>query len=97
MNLTNEWILTLYVAGQSPRSLAAIKNLNHICEKYLPGQYQIEIIDLLERPELAEKYDIIAVPTLIRELPEPVRKIIGDLSDTQKTLVGLQVVHHVPE
>ena len=83
--------LRLYIAGQSPRSLAAIANLHRICEQHLAGQYQVELIDLLERPQLAEGDQIIAIPTLVRTLPEPIRRIIGDLSDTEKTLVGLQL------
>jgi circadian clock protein KaiB len=86
-----EWILRLYIAGQSPKSLAAISNLHKICEEHLAGKYDVEVIDLLERPQLAEGDKIIAVPTLVRKLPAPLRKIIGDLSDTEKALVGLQL------
>ena len=85
------WDLRLYVAGQSPKSLRAIENLQRFCEEYLPGMYHIEVIDLLERPQLAHGDEIVAVPTLVRKLPEPMRKIIGDLSDTTKVLVGLQL------
>jgi circadian clock protein KaiB len=85
------WILRLYIAGQTPKSLTAISNLRRICEDYLAGQYEIEIIDLLKMPQLAEGDKIIAIPTLVRRLPEPMRRIIGDLSDTEKTLVGLQL------
>ena len=85
------WELRLYVAGQTPKSLRAVANLKRICEEELAGQYHIEIIDLLERPQLAHGDEIIAVPTLVRKLPVPIRKIIGDLSDTEKVLVGLQV------
>ena len=78
-----EWILRLYIAGQSPKSLAAISNLHRICEEHLAGKYEVEVIDLLEKPQLAEGDKIIAVPTLVRKLPAPLRKIIGDLSDTE--------------
>ena len=86
------WRLKLYVAGQTPRSLAAISNLKRICEEHVPGHYTIEVIDLLERPQLARGDEIFAIPTLVRQLPEPMRKIIGDLSDTERVLVGLQIV-----
>lgn len=85
------WTLKLYVAGQSPRSLAAFANLKKICTEYLPGQYSIEVIDLLEHPQLAAGDQIIAIPTLIRQLPTPMRKIIGDLSNTDRVLVGLDL------
>jgi circadian clock protein KaiB len=85
------WLLCLYVAGQTPKSLAAIANLNKICDDHLAGRYRIEVIDLLVNPRLAEGDQIIAIPTLVRRLPAPIRKIIGDLSDTEKTLVGLQL------
>ena len=85
------WDLRLYVAGQTPKSLAAFANLKAICEEYLPGIYHIEVIDLLKNPQLAKGDQIVAVPTLVRKFPEPVRKIIGHLSDTQKVLVGLQL------
>lgn len=87
-----KWLLKLYVAGQTPKSLTAFANLKRICEEHLRGNYSIEVIDLLERPELAEGDQIIAIPTLIRNLPEPVRKIIGDLSNTGKVLVGLDII-----
>ena len=83
--------MRLYIAGQTPKSLAAMSNLNRICEEYLAGKFQIEVIDLLEKPQLAEGDQIVAIPTLVRKLPEPMRKVIGDLSDTEKTLVGLQL------
>jgi circadian clock protein KaiB len=85
------WDLRLYVAGQSPRSLTAFDNLKKLCEEYLPGQYNITIIDLVKEPKLAAGDQIIAVPTLVRKLPEPVRKIIGDLANTERVLVGLDV------
>jgi circadian clock protein KaiB len=87
------WKLRLYIAGQTSKSLTAISNLNRLCEEHLAGQYAIEVIDLLEHPQLAEGDKIVAVPTLVRQLPEPMRRIIGDLSDTDKTLVGLQLKH----
>ena len=86
-----QWELRLYVAGQSPKSLAAFANLKRLCEEHLAGQYAIEVIDLLKHPQLAEGDQIIAIPTLVRKLPEPVRKIIGDLSSTDRVLVGLQL------
>jgi len=86
-----KWLLRLYIAGQSPKSLAAVSNLHRICKDNLNDNYQVEIIDLLEKPQLAEGDQIIAIPTLVRTLPEPIRRIIGDLSDTEKTLVGLQI------
>ncbi len=86
-----KWILRLYVAGQTPKSLAAFANLKRICEEHLAGRYEIEVIDLLEHPQLARGDQIFAVPTLVRRLPPPLRKIIGDLSNTEKVLVGLDV------
>jgi circadian clock protein KaiB len=85
------WILRLYVAGQTPNSLTAFENLKKICENYLESKYTIEVIDLLKHPQLAKDHQIIAVPTLIRKLPTPVKKIIGNLSDTEKVLVGLDL------
>lgn len=85
------WQLRLYVAGQSPKSLAAFANLRKICEEHLAGKYQIEVIDLLENPKLAQGDQILAIPTLVRKLPEPIKKIIGDLSNTDKVLVGLDI------
>lgn len=84
-------LLRLYVAGQSPKSVRAIENLASVCREHLAGQYHLEVIDLLENPALARDDEIVAVPTLIRKLPEPIRRIIGDLSDTDKVLVGLQI------
>lgn len=83
--------LRLYVAGQTPKSLAALENLERICETHLDGQYRIEIIDLLKTPQLAAGDQILAVPTLVRRLPHPIKKIIGDLSDETRVLVGLDV------
>lgn len=85
------WQLRLYVAGQSPKSLAAMRNLRKLCEEHLPGRHHIEIIDLAVNPRLAKDHQIIAIPTLARQLPDPVRKLIGDLSDVERTLVGLDV------
>ena len=85
------WELRLYVAGHTSNSLAAFANLKQICEEHLAGRYTIEVIDLLETPQLAAGDQILALPTLVRKLPEPVRKIIGDLSDTERVLVGLDV------
>lgn len=85
------YLLRLYVAGQTPRCVAAFANLKRICEEHLAGQYQIEVVDLLENPRLAQGDQILAIPTLVRKLPEPVRKIIGDLSNTERVLVGLDL------
>ena len=85
------WQLRLYVAGTTARSTAALANLRKICEEHLAGQYSIEVIDLLERPQLAQGEQIVAIPTLERRLPEPVRKIIGDLSNTERVLIGLDL------
>jgi circadian clock protein KaiB len=86
-----EWELRLYVAGLTPKSLQAFANLKRICENHLTGKYQIEVIDLTKNPQLARGDQILALPTLVRKLPEPVRKIIGDLSNTEKVLVGLDL------
>lgn len=86
-----KWDLRLYVAGQTARSVTAFANLKRICEEHLPGQYRIEVIDLLKQPQLARGDQILALPTLVRKLPEPVRKIIGDLSNVEKVLVGLDL------
>lgn len=86
-----QWILRLYVAGQTPRCLQAFANLKRICEEHLAGKYEIEIIDLLKNPQLASGDQILAIPTLVRRLPEPVKKIIGDLSNTERVLVGLDL------
>jgi len=84
-------ILRLYIAGQTPRSVAAFANLKRICEEHLAGRYRIEVIDLVQNPQLAAGDQILAVPTLVRRLPEPVRRIIGDLSNAERVLVGLDV------
>lgn len=88
---SKEWDLRLYVAGQTPRAMTAFANLKRLCEAHVPGQYHIEVVDLLKHPQLAAGDQILAVPTLVRKLPEPVRKIIGDLSNTDKVLVGLDL------
>lgn len=85
------WELRLYVAGQTPRSLAAFANLKKICEEHLAGKYRIEVIDLMENPSLARDHQILAIPTLVRKLPPPLKKIIGDLSNTERVLVGLDL------
>jgi len=85
------WELRLYVAGQTAKSITAFVNLKKICEEHLAGKYRIEVIDLLQNPQLAKGDQIMAIPTLVRKLPEPIRKIIGDLSNTERVLVGLQL------
>ena len=90
------WLLKLYVAGQTSKSRKAFANLKNICEEYLTGQYQIEVVDLLEYPQLAEGDQILAIPTLVRKVPEPIRRIIGDLSNTERVLVGLNIVRVKP-
>jgi circadian clock protein KaiB len=96
-NITNPkaseiWHLRLYVAGQTPKSLVAFSNLKNICEEHIHGKYSIEVIDLSKQPQIAIEDSIVAIPTLIRKLPEPIKKIIGDLSNTEKVLVGLQII-----
>jgi circadian clock protein KaiB len=88
---SNTFMLRLYVAGQTTKSLAAFANLKKICEEHLAGRYNIEVVDLLVNPHLAAGDQILAIPTLVRKLPEPVRKIIGDLSNTERVLVGLDL------
>jgi circadian clock protein KaiB len=85
------WQLRLYVAGQTPRSVAAFANLKRICEEHLAGRYDIEVVDLMKHPQLAAGDQILAIPTLVRKLPQPLRKIVGDLRDTERALVGLQI------
>ncbi len=91
---TAEFELRLYVAGQTPKSLTAFANLRQICETHLNGHYSIEVIDLIENPQLARGDQILAIPTLVRKLPEPIKKIIGDLSNTERVLVGLDIRPH---
>lgn len=86
-----KWELRLYIAGQTPKSVAALSNLTKYCKEHLSGRYSIEIIDLLKTPQLAEGDQIFAIPTLVRKVPEPIRKIIGDLSNEEKVLVGLNI------
>lgn len=90
-DLTEYWELRLYVAGTTNRAIMAFQNLKKLCEEHLKGKYRIEVIDLLEKPQLAQGDQIFATPTLVRKLPEPIKKIIGDLSNTEKVLVGLDV------
>jgi circadian clock protein KaiB len=88
---TKRWELRLYIAGQTPKSTLALSNLERYCEMHLKGQYRIEVIDLLKKPQLAAGDQIFATPTLVRKVPEPIRKIIGDLSNEEKVLVGLDI------
>jgi circadian clock protein KaiB len=88
---TEKWDLRLYTAGQTPKSLAAVRNLKKVCDEHLPGRYTIEIVDLMANPRLAKDHQIVAIPTLVRKLPAPIRKIIGDLSNVERTLVGLEL------
>jgi circadian clock protein KaiB len=90
--LDERWELRLYVAGQTPKSLAAFANLKRICESHLRGKYRIEVVDLLVNPELARADQIVAIPTLVRKIPPPVKRIIGDLSNNEHTLVGMELV-----
>ncbi|MFL5615355.1 MAG: circadian clock protein KaiB [Gemmatimonadaceae bacterium] len=87
----SKFILKLYVAGSTPRAMSAIENLRRVCEKDLPGQYELQVIDVLKNPELAEKDKVLATPTLIKQLPPPLRRVIGDLSDSEKILLGLEL------
>jgi circadian clock protein KaiB len=87
-----KWELRLYIAGKTPKSVTALTNLKKYCEEHMKGQYKIEVIDLLEKPQLAEGDQILAIPTLVRKVPEPIRKIIGDLSNEEKVLVGLNII-----
>jgi circadian clock protein KaiB len=97
MTTTERWDLRLYTAGQSPKSLAALSNLKRICDEHLPGRYSIEVIDLMKNPRLAKDDEIVAIPTLVRKLPAPLRKVIGDLSNEERALVGLQLRPHKQE
>lgn len=89
-----EWDLRLYVAGATPKSITALRNLQRFCEEHLAGRYHIEVIDLMKNPQLAQGDQILAVPTLVRKLPEPIRKIIGNLSNTERVLIGLDLRPH---
>ena len=88
---SKRWELRIYVAGQTPKSLLAFANLKKLCEQHLAGEYRIEVVDLLEKPQLAKGDQIFAIPTLVRKLPTPIKKIIGDLSNTERVLVGLDI------
>ena len=88
---TERWRLRLYIAGGSPRSLTALANLKQVCEQYLPGRYELEVIDLIEAPERAQADQIVAIPTLVRRLPPPITKIIGDLSLKERVIVALDI------
>jgi len=90
--VSDEWVLRLYVAGQTPNAIMAFKNLKIICEEQLKGKYEIQVIDLLVNPQFGRDDQILAVPTLVRKLPVPVRKIIGDLSDSERVLIGLDII-----
>jgi circadian clock protein KaiB len=90
-DISDKWILRLYVAGQTPKCRTAFVNLQRICEDQLKGKFKIEVIDLLKNPQLSREHQILAIPTLVRKLPVPIKKIIGDLSDTEKVLVGLDI------
>lgn len=85
------WELRLYIAGRTPKSVRALDNLRRICEEHLAGRYRIDVVDLLQNPQLARQDEIVAIPTLVRKLPDPIRKVIGDMSDAERTLVGLQL------
>ena len=87
----DRWELRLYVAGRTAKSVAAFDNLKKLCDEQLPGKYRIEVVDLLAHPQLAKGDQIVAIPTLVRKLPQPIRKVIGDLSNVERTLVGLQL------
>jgi circadian clock protein KaiB len=91
----SSWSLRLYVAGQTPKSVTALANLKRICEEHLPEKYKIEVIDLVRNPQLARNDQILAIPTLVRNLPTPIKKIIGDLSNTEKVLLGLELNREV--
>ena len=91
------YLLRLYVAGQTPKSIMALANLKKICEEYLSGRYKLQVVDLLENPQLASGDQILAIPTLVRKLPAPVRKIIGDLSNTERVLIGLDLLPRAQE
>lgn len=89
---SDTWVLHLFIAGSTPKSVRALENLKRICREHLAGACRIEVVDLIDEPERAQREQVVAIPTLIRQLPPPVRKIIGDLSDTQRVLVGLDIV-----
>ena len=87
----SKWVLILYIAGQTPRCVEALHNLKTLCKENFPGKYQIKVVDLLKHPQLAQDHQIVAIPTLIRQLPKPIKKAIGDLSDKERVIVGLEM------
>lgn len=91
IRVADQWTLRLYIAGQTPRSLTAFANLKRLCEEHLAGRYQIEVVDLLKAPHLGAKDQIVALPTLIRKLPEPVKRVLGDLSDSKRVSMGIDL------
>lgn len=91
-NQEDHWKLKLYIAGDSPKSRLALANLRRLCDEHLKGQFEIEVIDLMREPMLAKTHQIVAIPTLIRKLPEPIKRVIGDLSDADKTLIALDLI-----
>ena len=96
IRIADQWTLRLYVAGQTPRSLTAFANLKKICEEHLPGRYQIEVIDLLQEPARGAKDQIVALPTLVRKLPEPVRRVLGDLSNSERVRLAIDLFDPAP-
>lgn len=92
-DVADTWVLRLYVAGQTPRSLKAVSNIQRICAENLAGRYKLQVIDLYQQPQLAQGEQIVAVPALIKRLPEPLRMVIGDMSNTERVLVGLDLLH----
>ena len=96
LRIADQWTLRLYVAGQTPRSLTAFANLKRMCEEHLPGRYQIEVIDLLQEPARGAKDQIVALPTLVRKLPEPVRRVLGDLSNSERVRLAIDLFDPAP-
>ncbi|MEZ6089017.1 MAG: circadian clock KaiB family protein [Pirellulaceae bacterium] len=96
-NDSQQWELRLYIAGKTPKSLTAFSNLKRLCEEYLQGRYTIEVVDLLEHPQLAAGDQIVAIPTVVRKLPEPLCRLVGDLRDSERALVGLQLRPRLPD
>jgi circadian clock protein KaiB len=94
IRVADQWTLRLYIAGQTPRSLTAFANLKRLCEEHLAGRYHIEVVDLLKSPQLGAKDQIVALPTLIRKLPEPVRRVIGDLSNAERVRLGINLIEN---
>jgi circadian clock protein KaiB len=91
MKKNQKWVLILYIAGQTPRCIEALHNLKMLCKDHFPGKYQIKVVDLLKHPQLAQDHQIVAIPTVIRQLPKPIKKAIGDLSDRERVIVGLEM------